>query len=133
MRIQFWLANRSSDVDVAQEIDFLLGICLKPKFAQNFINNSNKNSSNNNFNMNNKSNNYQNQEIDPELVKEIGELKVIVLNMKEKIKKNENERKKFISQNLSSILPSNSSWSQICSYLIHHHPKTKNETQKLSN
>lgn len=108
MRMEFWLANKNSDIDVVQEIDFLLGMCLQPKIILQPDEPICKGEDNG-----------SSSQVDCELVKEVRELKEMVLKMKNKIKKNDLERKKFISDNLSSALPLNSPWTQICAYLLH--------------
>lgn len=121
LRIQFWLQNATSDeVDVVQEIDFMLGLCINIKNEDNESVQSEvevyKTMPNNNSYQP-----YQQSQNDALMLKQVLELKNAVLQMKEQIHQADIERRSFISRNFRKALPYTARWSQICEYILSNH------------
>ena len=106
-RIRAWLQHHDCQVDVVQEIDFLLGMCVgshremesEPGIEKKQIE-------------------YKSAVPDREMLAQIRELKRSVCEMKRQIRLSDSERRSFISNHCESTLPLTAKWSQICEYLL---------------
>ena len=101
-RINLWKETYSNDIDIIQEIDFLMGLCF---IGRNKIK---------------KNNEIFNKELnnEKEMLQQILDLKDIVKDMRERLHLADNERMKFIKNKLKNKLPLNSQWTEICDYLL---------------
>jgi hypothetical protein len=108
VRIRSWLHNDDSDVDVAQEIDFILGLCL-----QNREHSSEASSAASEVAVGHVLSHF-----DAEMLKQIRDLKQTVCDMKAQLRASEDERRNFIAKNFKRQLPLTARWLQICEYLL---------------
>jgi hypothetical protein len=104
MRIRFWLQNPNGEVDVVQEIDFLLGLVIREDVSAvtevEFVD--------------------EIPNFDDDVIRQLRYLRQSICELKEQNKANEEERKAFISRNLRHKLPSSARWPQICEYILSH-------------
>jgi hypothetical protein len=89
MCIRVWLQNDDPEIDLVQEIDFLLSLCLS---VRQYDSGALCKRSLDRFQVM--------SHFDCEMVKEIRELKQIVSDVKSQIRASDNQRKAFISQKL---------------------------------
>lgn len=144
MRIRFWLDNPESEVDIIQEIDFLLGLCIPSKVPDRNTDNLSTisdttssvsslierigitkksiQSNETNFNFNGHKNissiPLPTTSFESDLLAQIRLLKKEVTEMKEQILSAEEERKKFILKHFKKSIPQTTKWSQVCEYLL---------------
>jgi len=100
-RVNLWKQNGSKDVDIAQEIDFLLGLCYigkdylpKQQQTRAYIPN------------------------EEDMKSQIQQLKITVADMRQRIKDADMERLTFIQRNFNGTIPLSAQWTQICEHLI---------------
>lgn len=137
MRIRFWLENPDSEVDVVQEINFLLGLCIPSKVPDQDNSSVLSDSSSsvsalierigitkNNIQSNGQAiltqQTTQNQQtsFESDMITQIRLLKKEVIEMKEQIRASEEEKKKFIARHFPKSIPQSTKWPQICEYLM---------------
>jgi hypothetical protein len=109
-RIRYWMQNRNSEVDVCQEIDFLLGMVLPGEGGGG----SDEDSGSSEIPA------PKNDRIETDMVRQLRQLKQTVCEMKEQSRASEEERRTFISRNLKHRLASSARWPQICEYILSH-------------
>jgi hypothetical protein len=112
-RIRSWLQGEESDVDVVQEVDFLLGLCLPGQIQDSETSSGPASEMSADRDRVPVLSNF-----DAEMLKQIRDLKQSVCEMKNQIRLSEEERKSFIVRHLSRQLPMTARWSQICEYLL---------------
>jgi hypothetical protein len=110
VRIRSWLQNENNEVDVVQEIDFVLGLCL-PASPESCSDSSSVASLEG-------TGERRCQQMDGEILRQIRELKQTVCDMKDQIRASENERRGFITRHFKRILPMSTRWAEICEYLL---------------
>lgn len=143
MRIRFWLDNPESEVDVIQEIDFLLGLCIPSKVIDKNADNSSalsettssvtslierigitkKTIQTSDFNINtNEQKNIpttlQTATFESDLLSQIRLLRREVSEMKERFVNDDEERKRFIFKHFKKSIPQSTKWPQVCEYLL---------------
>lgn len=106
-RIRTWLENHDSGIDVVQEIDFLLGMCVGSHrdVEAEPVADEEKHEK-------------KCSVVDREMLAQIRELKRSVCEMKRQIRLSDTERRSFISSHCDKSLPLTAKWSQICEYLL---------------
>lgn len=102
-RIRAWEDDTQTGVDVVQEIDFLLGLCVPTTVTIEVEKEMPK---------------PETPQVDKEMIMQIRELKKAVGEMKQQIRNNESERQSFITAHCKKSLPLTAKWSQICEYLL---------------
>jgi hypothetical protein len=112
VRIRSWLQSDNSEVDVAQEIDFILGLCLQNREGSSEASSATSEVA---FGRNQQT---LMSHFDAEMLKQIRDLKQTVCDMKEQLRASEDERRTFITKNFRRQLPVNARWLQICEYLL---------------
>jgi hypothetical protein len=114
VRIRLWLQSETSEVDVVQEVDFLLGLCLPASLERGESESSSTASSDIGPVVKER----QPSQLDTEMIRQIRELKQTVGQMKQQIHVSDDERKAFLARHFKRSLPITTRWSEICEYLL---------------
>jgi hypothetical protein len=114
VRIRSWLQSDTSDVDVVQEVDFLLGLCLPASLERG----ESESSSTASGDIRPVAKERQPSQLDAEMIRQIRELKKTVGQMKQQIRVSDDERKAFLARHFKRSLPITTRWSEICEYLL---------------
>jgi hypothetical protein len=114
VRIRSWLQSDTSDVDVVQEVDFLLGLCLPAPLERG----EHESSSTASSEIRPIAKERQPSQLDAEMIRQIRELKATVCQMKQQIRVSDDERRAFLSRHFKRSLPITTRWSEICEYLL---------------